>query len=261
MPSRRSLRQLFVAVLLGVMVGGGLMAITPAGAEVSQSLATSWKKIWKKELKPLADKRYYTKAKSDSTYATKAESAAAAAAAQSAAQSAANAATDTKLGGYYKKAESDSRYAPIPALYRGVYMFGGNPGAANETVYGDISFGATFPSAPTTHYIKVGDPVPSGCSGTAAAPNAAAGNLCIFETEGAGAVSSRGFCNPAAGTCFSGGVLGVGLFAKSSGAGVIEIMGTWAARPSAAVVNPGFAPAPSGAVNGTRSPGEVASAR
>ena len=47
------------------------MAVTPAGAEVSNAVATNWKKIWKKNLKPLADKRYYTKAKSDAKYQPK----------------------------------------------------------------------------------------------------------------------------------------------------------------------------------------------
>ncbi len=105
MSSRRTPRQLLVAVLLGVLVGGGLMAITPAGAEVSQAAATSWKKIWKKNLRPLADKRYYTKASSNKTFATKAEAAAAAAAAQAGA----NTATDGKLKGYYTKADIDSK--------------------------------------------------------------------------------------------------------------------------------------------------------
>ena len=50
------------------------MAVTPAGAEVSNAVATNWKKIWKKNLKPLADKRYYTKAQSDAKYPAKAES-------------------------------------------------------------------------------------------------------------------------------------------------------------------------------------------
>ena len=68
MSSRRTVRQVLVAVLLGVLVGGGLMAVTPAGAEVSSAVATNWKKIWKKNLKPLADKRYYTKKQSDAKY-------------------------------------------------------------------------------------------------------------------------------------------------------------------------------------------------
>jgi hypothetical protein len=71
MSSRRTPRQLIVAVLVGVLVGGGLLAVTPAGAEVSQSVATNWKKIWKKNLKPLADKRYYTKKKSNARYQPK----------------------------------------------------------------------------------------------------------------------------------------------------------------------------------------------
>ncbi|RYB92634.1 hypothetical protein EUA06_06750 [Nocardioides glacieisoli] len=109
MSSRRSLRQLLVAVLLGVLVGGGLMAVTPAGAEVSSAVATNWKKIWKKNLKPLADKRYYTKKQSDAKYSTKAETAAG----DAASQAAANTATDSKLTGYYKKAEIDAKLAPF----------------------------------------------------------------------------------------------------------------------------------------------------
>ena len=105
MSARRSMRQLLVAVLLGVLVGGGLMAVTPAGAEVSNAVATNWKKIWKKNLKPLADKRYYTKSQSDAKYSTKAETAAG--------DAAANAATDSKLTGYYKKAEIDAKLAPF----------------------------------------------------------------------------------------------------------------------------------------------------
>ena len=69
------------------------MAVTPAGAEVSSAVATNWKKIWKKNLKPLADKRYYTKAQTDAKYQPKAESAASAAARLAGA----NAATDAKL--------------------------------------------------------------------------------------------------------------------------------------------------------------------
>ncbi len=81
------------------------MAVTPAGAEVSSAVATNWKKIWKKNLKPLADKRYYKKSASDAKYSTKAETAAG--------DAAANAATDTKLGSYYKKTEIDAKLAPF----------------------------------------------------------------------------------------------------------------------------------------------------
>ena len=74
MSSRRSVRRPLVALLVGVLVGGGLMAVTPAGAEVSNAVATNWKKIWNKELKPQADQRYYTKKKSNKRYYTKSDS-------------------------------------------------------------------------------------------------------------------------------------------------------------------------------------------
>ena len=164
MSSRRSVRQLLVAVLLGVLVGGGLMAVTPAGAEVSNAVATNWKKIWKKNLKPLADKRYYTKAQSDTKYSTKAETAAG----DAASQAAANAATDAKLGGYYKKtetyskAESDAKYQTKAQLIRGSYFVGSG---SNVFGLGSFSYGVTFASSPTTHYIRTGDPIPVGLLG------------------------------------------------------------------------------------------------
>lgn len=91
MSSRRSVRQVLVAVLLGVLVGGGLMAVTPAGAEVSSAVATNWKKIWKKNLKPLADRRYYTKKQSDAKYQPKG--------------------SYETAGSGYTKAETDAKYA------------------------------------------------------------------------------------------------------------------------------------------------------
>ncbi|NPC45200.1 hypothetical protein [Nocardioides sp. zg-1230] len=98
MSSRRTVRQLVVAVLVGILVGGGLMAVTPAGAEVSSALATNWKKIWKKEIRPRADKRYYTKKQSDGKYQPKGS-------------------YETAGSGYtkaetYSKAEADSKYQP-----------------------------------------------------------------------------------------------------------------------------------------------------
>ena len=222
--SRRSLRRLIVAVVVGVMVGGGLMAVTPAGAEVSQSLATSWKKIWKKELRPLADKRYYTKKKSDSTFATKAESAAAAAAAQSAA----NSATDSKLGSYYKKTESDARYAPTPTVIRGSWSMMDNAPAVGSYLSTDLNWGYTFTGPLAVHFVPAAGPVPAGCSGSAAAPGADPGNLCVFAfgSSGVSAIDIRNVSN-AAGTTSP---FGANLFATSTVAGNVYAYGSWAAR-------------------------------
>ena len=249
MSSRRSVRQLLVAVLLGVLVGGGLMAVTPAGAEVSNAVATNWKKIWKKNLKPLADRRYYTKAASDAKYSTKVETAAG--------DAASNAATDTKLGSYYKKTESDAKYAaagssyskaesdakylPAQPLYRGSYQIMGYTSAASPAHGGtaSISWGATFPAPLTPHYIKAGDPIPAGCSGSSAAPNASAGHLCVFESLASNVDSNRSVCRGGApASCGTTDPWGAGIYTFSSAAGSFYVYGTWAARPSGPVVNP-----------------------
>lgn len=259
MSSRRSVRQLLVAVLLGVLVGGGLTAVTPAGAEVSQAVATNWKKIWKKHLRPLADRRYYTKAQSDTKYATKAESAAAAAAA--------NSSTDTKLGNYYTKAqadtkysaagssysktESDAKYAPFPALIRGKY--GMEDSAGPSELVSPISFGTTLSAVPTTHFIALGAAIPAGCAGTAAAPNAAPGHLCIFETL-SNNVSTRSVLQTSTfGT--------VAYINPTTGGSPMWSIGNWALRPAALGTTPASpSMATTGKTNGTaRSGGKSAS--
>ena len=109
MSPRRTPRQLVVAVLVGVLVGGGLLAVTPAGAEVSQVAATNWKKIWKKNLKPLADRRYYTKAQSDTKYQPKGSY-------ETAGSGYSKAESDAKYsaaGSSYSKAEIDAKFAPF----------------------------------------------------------------------------------------------------------------------------------------------------
>jgi len=60
------------------------MLVAPASA----ASATNWAKIWKKQIKPRADKRYVTNSKANSTYAQK-----------------------SSLGGYYTKGQADSVFA------------------------------------------------------------------------------------------------------------------------------------------------------
>lgn len=109
--STRPLRRLLAGVLLGVLVGGGLMAVTPAGAQVSQAAATSWKKVWKKNLRPLAVKTFYTKAQSDAAYQPKG-------AYEPAGSGYTKAETYSRAETYargetYSRAEIDARLAPL----------------------------------------------------------------------------------------------------------------------------------------------------
>lgn len=244
MKSQFGLRRILVALLTGVLVGGGLLAVTPAGAQVSSAAATSWKKIWKKNLRPLADKRYYTKAQTDAKYQPKG-------AYEAAGSGYTKAESDARYAGAgssYTKAESDAKYAPAQALYRGTIMLQGNSTVSGPGQATGVSFGATFATAPTPHYIKIGDAIPAGCSGTAAAPNAAPGHFCVFETEAVGVGANRGICRGGPASCGVTDPFGAGIYATTAGSGVWEVLASWAARPTA-VVNPAFAPAPSGAVN------------
>ena len=229
------------------------MAVTPAGAQVSSAVATNWKKIWKKNLKPLADKRYYTKAQSDAKYQPKG-SYEPAGSGYTKAETYSKAEADAKYaasGSSYGKAESDARYAPAQALYRGTYMFLGTATAAGQAAdAASISYGATFPTAPTVHYIKLGDPIPAGCSGTANAPNAAAGHLCVFESYQSNANTNRNVCRGSTPViCNAADPFGAAIYMYAAAAGSYEVHGTWAARPSGPVTNPAFVPAKPGTVN------------
>lgn len=214
MSSRRSVRRALVALLVGVLVGGGLMAVTPAGAQVSSAVATNWKKIWKKNLKPLADKRYYTKAQSDAKYQPKG--------------------SYEIAGSGYTKAESDGRYRRSTELVRGNVMIVFSATAGGQVGGSEISFDSTFSAAPAIHVIPVGGVPPAGCSGTATAPNADPGHLCIFGSllSNAGAPNT---CKVSTSACFGTDTdpWGASIFISSTAAGTAQYFATWAARPAA----------------------------
>jgi hypothetical protein len=68
---------------------------------------------------------------------------------------------------------------PVGKTVRGDF---GAASAANPAVTG-ISFVFRFPTAPTPHVILAGGTPPAECPGTVAAPEAASGNLCIYEGD------------------------------------------------------------------------------
>lgn len=237
MSPRRTPRQLVVAVLVGVLVGGGLLAVTPAGAEVSQFAATNWKKVWKKNLKPLADRRFYTKAQSDTKYQPKGSY-------ETAGSGYSKAEADAKYaaaGSSYSKAESDAKYLPKQGLIRGQYDAIGVTNAPGDWLGDNITFGVTLSAAPTTHYL-IDDAAPTAdCPGTAAAPDAAPGHLCLYEEQDIN-VGSRIIFNAATGGS-GASVFGASMYVESAAAGDVFVYGSWAVRPvaigSAARVGPG----------------------
>ena len=255
MSSRRSVRKVLVAVLVGVLVGGGLMAVTPAGAEVSSALATNWKKIWKKEIRPRADKRYYTKKQSDGKYQPKGDYALNGSS-YTKAETYSKAEADAKYqpkgnyalnGSSYTKAESDAKYAPTPTVIRGSWSLMDNAPAVGSYLSTDLNWGYTFTGALTVHFIPPAGAPPAGCSGNAAAPSADAGHLCVFAfgSNGVGTIDIRNVTNNAGTTS----AFGANLFATSTAAGNVYAYGSWAARGTGLAAG---APRPS-AEDGSRS--------
>ncbi|MBC2932838.1 hypothetical protein [Nocardioides sp. zg-1228] len=242
MSSRRSVKQLLVGALVGVVVGGGLMAVTPAGAEVSSAVATQWKKVWKKELRPLADKRYRTKKQSDAAYQPKGSY-------EPAGSGYSKGESDARYAGAgasYTKAESDARYAAAPGLLRGVYLHQVAPGTT--LLSQSVDFGFTLATPPEAHYIGVGAPVPAGCSGSVAAPNAAPGHLCVFES-GSANVGGKDVFNPGTVTAGSAAYGATIVGSQTNSATTAWFRGTWAMRPGSPVVSAGFAASAPAAVN------------
>ncbi len=160
------------ALAAAVLLGGGIAAVAPAAAEDSaQFAATNWKKVWKNDLQQYADKRYYTKKKSDKKYATKADSG------QLLHQGPVgrdlrDQGADVQQDGLGREVlhqgPGGRKYAPFPSLIRGAFELTGNTAAAGQGVSGDISFGVTLSAAPSVRVMPPGGPVPAGCSGSLA---------------------------------------------------------------------------------------------
>jgi hypothetical protein len=230
-------KTLAAGLLAGALLGGGLAAITPAGAAVQGAAAgIDWKQIWQTKIKPRTDKRYYTKKTANARYYTKFDANALfetkAAHDASLANYYTKAQHDASLlnyytktqsdANYYTKAAGDAKYAPQVALIRGNFVADVPSGAL---VTNPISFGQTFSAAPIGHMIAFGAAVPVGCSGTAAAPNAAPGHLCVFESiDSANTTTALSGVN-------AFGALVFGTVTNTAAAAYIQ--GTWAARPLA----------------------------
>ena len=117
--------------------------------------------------------------------------------------------------------------------------------AAGGNVAGaDISFGFTLSAPPTPHYIPIGAPLPLGCTGTAASPDAQPGHLCVFEVV-ANSAAANLLVGPSGGPAVT--ATGAVLFGISAAAGQMVITTFWAVRPIA------LAP-PSAKIKGTLPP-------
>ena len=124
--------------------------------------------------------------------------------------------------------------APLPKTLpsgeslTGTYGLIDNATAASQRAGTAISFEIPLATAPTTHFIKAGTTPPSACPGTAAAPKAAPGNLCIYEATAAN-VKLQSFEDPV--TSSTGSTVqpfGAEVVALSAAAGNLDDSGSWA---------------------------------
>ena len=111
---------------------------------------------------------------------------------------------------------------PAGQTLRGVY-------AVDDQGEDAIAFAFALPSAPAPHWLAAGATPTTECPGSAAAPTAAPGHLCVYEGSASGLLLERVVFDPAQGPTAAGTAspYGAGL-TLADGGGASRSSGTWA---------------------------------
>ena len=118
---------------------------------------------------------------------------------------------------------------PSGKTLRGVFLAEGYAGAAGSNLGDSISFGWTLSAKPVQHFIKVGAPVPAGCSGDALTPGADPGNLCVFEVEHLNVNDGEDeVFDPVGDHADNDQPFGASVYSVSAAGGSFEFGGSWA---------------------------------
>jgi hypothetical protein len=124
--------------------------------------------------------------------------------------------------------------APLPTTLpsheslTGAYGLIGHASAAGDTAGEAISFEIPLASAPAAHFLAKGSKPTAECPGTPSSPQAAPGNLCIYESVNIN-MSFQSFEDPI--TADTGSTVqpfGAEVGALSSAAGNYDDLGSWA---------------------------------
>jgi hypothetical protein len=110
---------------------------------------------------------------------------------------------------------------PAGKTLRGTYALAGDDPA------GSITFALALDAAPTAHWLSAGAAATTECPGSASAPSATAGHLCLYEGDSTGSVDTRSLFDPASGGA-GASRFGAGLRLSASGSNTISSQGTWA---------------------------------
>jgi hypothetical protein len=111
---------------------------------------------------------------------------------------------------------------------KGAYIMRGTAAAAGGRAGADISFAIPLATAPTAHFLDEGAAATAVCPGTAAAPTAAPGHLCIYEGANNN-LSSVAFQDPV--TTATGTIVrpyGAVVIGAAGAAGAFISSGGWA---------------------------------
>jgi hypothetical protein len=122
---------------------------------------------------------------------------------------------------------------PSGAVTRGTYTVTSVATSAGQEAETNLAFPFAIAAAPTAHFVALGASVTAACPGSALAPTAAAGNLCIYEADRGGLVASVTPFDPSQAKAPGAGKasrFGFGLRVVSDGAGGLRSSGTWAVR-------------------------------
>jgi hypothetical protein len=122
---------------------------------------------------------------------------------------------------------------PTGKTITGAYALAG--GGSSDFAADHISWPFRLASVPAVHVIASGETPPTGCSGTALAPAASSGNLCIFESRSSSSTTA-GACSIGANACTDAGGIGTdeslkfGVFIRAFATAATRWynVGTWA---------------------------------
>lgn len=136
---------------------------------------------------------------------------------------------------YYTKAQSNSRFLPSGTMPAGTTVRGGfsQNAPSGSFAFASYNFAGKFAGNLESHYVSIGGTPPAECSGSAAAPTAAAGHLCLYE-ETATNVNGNCIYDPETFNCTGANEFGFGLAIYPSNASAqFYVSGTWAATGGA----------------------------
>jgi hypothetical protein len=120
---------------------------------------------------------------------------------------------------------------PRGITLRGTYTVRDRATAANDDLSVPISWGFSLATAPATHFVSQGSPAPSGCAGgTAAAPAADPGNVCIYAASGTN--DSVLVFDTVSANVNTSQPYGTGLLITAIAAGEFGSFGSWAVTGS-----------------------------